>query len=619
MSKFRRQTNVQIEKFFKYYFDMPSAPNYAILLDGPWGSGKSFFVEEIKKISQNTKRKIIHVSLYGIDDISKLEDKIYNEFYSINKKVLQIGGQIILGALKEKTGLGIEVDFTKLQKEVDKAVFIFDDFERCPLPPEKTLGYINGFVEHGDNKVVIVSNSKEIDKNSKFSFTNEKVIGRSFSVTPEYETAYTAFYKKLTNAEAKKFLNKNKSIFISALEKAGHENLRTLRYGLMEIERLFKVLPQNARNQEEFIKDLANTLFLLCIEMKSGRIENSNLETIQEDYNDIKLKQTIPRKLSKDKDPDLTKKEEVIKESFERLFGHRMYASYENLEFLKHFFSYGSVDEEVIHNMIANNQHFQTKNTPSWKKLWNIWDISEDDFNKIYPEVFDKFKNQKYTNYGEFIHVASMLIYLARHSIVPIKLKVMIKTIHSVRTKMEKAKIISKLDDTDEHGPRFYDSYSGLSYIDRETAEVRNLIELMNKYHRQAERDSIKEASKNLLDIALKDPMGFYEILTSLNGNRKVYQFAVLDQMKVQDFLNVFFKVENQRLYLQKAFLERARNVSSYPDLINDLPWLLTLEKALTKEIKEKTGMRRYRARTLKENFIQPAIGILEGIKVQKT
>jgi hypothetical protein len=615
MSKFQQTSNIQIKKFFKYYFDLPSSPNYAILLDGPWGSGKSFFIEELKQVLQNKKSKIIHVSLYGVDDLNKLEEQVYNQFNSINKKVLQLGGKLIFAALKEKIGVDLEKEVSKLQKIVDNAVFIFDDFERCALPPEQSLGYINGYVEHGDNKVVIISNSKEIDKNSKFSFANEKVIGRSFTLTPEYEISYISFCKNLTNLAAKKFLNKNKSVFISALENARHENLRTLRYGLMEIERLFKILPKEIYTQEEFIKELANTLFLLCLEIKSGNLESSNLKSIQEDYNSIKSKQAVHQKSSKDINQILTKKEELTKESIERVFGDRLYASYSNLEFLYHFFSYGSVNSDVINNMVTNSHYFQTKNTPSWKKICSIWDITENDFNTLYPEVLNKFKNQEYTNHGEFIHVASILIYLARHSIIPIKLKAMLKIVHSVRTNMEKTKSITNLKENESREPRFYDSYSGLAYADRETPEVKTLIELINNYHIQCERDFIMETSKKLADIALEDPMEFYEILTSPHGNRKIYKIAVLSQMDVKDFLKSFFETEGYRYYLQKAFLERAQNVSTYPDLVHDLPWLEELKKLLAKDLNQKSGLRRHRAKILSEQFIQPAIEILKEYK----
>lgn len=52
----------------------------AILIDGEWGSGKTFFVKEIlmPKISKNISDKKVHyVSLYGVSSLEEITEKIY--------------------------------------------------------------------------------------------------------------------------------------------------------------------------------------------------------------------------------------------------------------------------------------------------------------------------------------------------------------------------------------------------------------------------------------------------------------------------------------------------------------------------------------------------------------
>ena len=50
--------------------------NYAILIKGEWGSGKTFFVKKnIVKRYDNA----LYISLYGISSIDKLSEKIYLE------------------------------------------------------------------------------------------------------------------------------------------------------------------------------------------------------------------------------------------------------------------------------------------------------------------------------------------------------------------------------------------------------------------------------------------------------------------------------------------------------------------------------------------------------------
>ena len=50
--------------------------NYAILIKGEWGSGKTFFV---KKNVVKRYDNALYISLYGISSIDKLSEKIYLE------------------------------------------------------------------------------------------------------------------------------------------------------------------------------------------------------------------------------------------------------------------------------------------------------------------------------------------------------------------------------------------------------------------------------------------------------------------------------------------------------------------------------------------------------------
>ena len=39
--------NEHIEEFLKHYFKLPSPPQYAVLLKGKWGVGKTWFLKKI--------------------------------------------------------------------------------------------------------------------------------------------------------------------------------------------------------------------------------------------------------------------------------------------------------------------------------------------------------------------------------------------------------------------------------------------------------------------------------------------------------------------------------------------------------------------------------------------
>lgn len=157
----------------------------AVLIDGDWGSGKTYFVQEKLVDALKTKFKetpeyscnVIYISLYGAENFSQIMDDIYSaSLESFFDKKLGDG-------IGEKIGKGINFtsklittgmkyfnlerdDLPKLSdiKGINNAVIIFDDLERCSIDTNQLLGFINNLVEHNAIKVIIVANQAEIGK-----------------------------------------------------------------------------------------------------------------------------------------------------------------------------------------------------------------------------------------------------------------------------------------------------------------------------------------------------------------------------------------------------------------------------------------------------------------------
>ena len=62
----------------------------AILIDGKWGCGKTFFIENslIPKIEANNEKSAIYISLSGVKECKDITDEIYMNriFKKINKE-----------------------------------------------------------------------------------------------------------------------------------------------------------------------------------------------------------------------------------------------------------------------------------------------------------------------------------------------------------------------------------------------------------------------------------------------------------------------------------------------------------------------------------------------------
>ena len=154
--------------------------HYALLINGKWGSGKTYFVKET--LIPHVKRSqfdVNYLSLYGVkstDEISQmlcvqaLKDKTHGIAQkAIDSKVGQITTMMLTAMFKggmNSVGAGDEdiEGIFKILPNFDNNVIIFDDLERCGCSINVVLGYVNNFVEHSNASVILVANEEEIGK-----------------------------------------------------------------------------------------------------------------------------------------------------------------------------------------------------------------------------------------------------------------------------------------------------------------------------------------------------------------------------------------------------------------------------------------------------------------------
>ena len=156
-----------------------SKEEYAVMIDGDWGSGKTYFlthslmrIMETIDVGKDKRRKYAYVSLYGaksIDEVSK--EIVFQYFGKKNNKKVKTADTVMETASNILTAsLGaVNIDLSKIKDtlakiDINNWIICFDDLERCCLSVNEILGYINRLVEHNKCKVIVLANEKEIGK-----------------------------------------------------------------------------------------------------------------------------------------------------------------------------------------------------------------------------------------------------------------------------------------------------------------------------------------------------------------------------------------------------------------------------------------------------------------------
>jgi len=259
--------NTHINTFLKHYINLEISPEYALLLSGEWGSGKTFFINEFLK-SEKSEKKFIKVSLFGVNSVESIDEQIFQQLHPVlSSKPIKITTNLLKSALKfgakidwdndTKPDGNISINFNQLnildkddKSSKEEIIFIFDDLERINSDLSVILGYINTLVEQLSFKVIILANESKLQKDDTYIDFKEKIIGKTFYVKQDFSSAYNSFIELVDTS--KSVLEKNTASIQSIFLMAKYNNLRHIRQTILDFEYFYKRIDQIYKDCRSF-------------------------------------------------------------------------------------------------------------------------------------------------------------------------------------------------------------------------------------------------------------------------------------------------------------------------------------------------------------------------------
>lgn len=151
-----------------------------IFLNGPWGSGKTYFWKKTVHPTLQTK-KCIYVSLFGVQSVNDLKHKLLaavlagehtESIPSKSRNWIARLAPSFVNLFENWSGFKFDFDLFELISSKMPFVICFDDFERLPKDSsiEEILGFINYLSEHKGFRNLIIMNEAEIKHEHKEAF-----------------------------------------------------------------------------------------------------------------------------------------------------------------------------------------------------------------------------------------------------------------------------------------------------------------------------------------------------------------------------------------------------------------------------------------------------------------
>lgn len=591
--------NSEIEKYLNYYITIEN-PGYAVFLNGPWGSGKTWFIREFKR--KNGEDKFVHISLYGVSSIDQITDQVFHQLYP---KLTSGKNKIIGKGLKDIAGIfgysADHIDLKEYLKITSEKILIFDDLERCDSP-NLVLGYINRCIEHTGNKVIIIGEEEFLKaKDESFKAQKEKTIGRNFTIHPEFKVTFDFLINIKAHESVKILLQEHYSTVESCFERANCKNLRTLKFCISEFHRFYELLPEKAKKHEGFLAETVNTFFSLCVEIRSGNLNIENIPDIQTAFSSDVVKQVVNRGTKEEVEPDplaLLKKKH---------FGDGLNYIVPDLNLLYCFFKYGSVHSDYIEEVIESTSYFLEDNTPAWIRFWHLYSITDQDFEKCFKDVLSDFKDFKFTSVGVLSHVVGMLLKYSHDQIIPLNYNDVIKLSEDIVREMTEKKMF-EIENDDDFRP-FDNSSHGLQFQSLEDSNFKKIYASIKDGSKLKKEDQHKELAAKLPDVIKNNPDSVWSLIAIGRGddsNVKLYKYPIMKYVDADAFVKALIEMNPsnvKRFTIFHAMKDRYSNIYSYPSLKEDLPWLLSLEEKMKAKIPELKQPTKYQFESLIVNL----------------
>ena len=429
--------------------------DYAIMINGEWGSGKTYFWNNKIRRKIDTMRfngkqyTTIYMSLYGISNLEEISKKIFIETTQLmDKNLRKYMEQHEEKTIPEyaKTGIdmanlfGVAQNENKINYEeffsTDDKVLCFDDLERANVDVIDILGYINNFVEHDHIKTIIICNEKELSTKLKSNNLEMKTFIATYLLDKQGELL------KKDKPMVEKIKDKIEHIFDKANE---YERIKekligeTFEYA-PKFDYIINGILMRYENDSDLIRFLRqNTNIIISTFNKSG---TRNLRILKHALNDFKkifemvnknnpntnyrVMQTMliftiaisfeikAGKITKDKFINIKDNEEYrtilvssrvlmdnrqfyIKE-FDNNYYYNFKAEYRFFKFIEVYVRTRIFDSKIFkENMEAIINTVDTEKLPSYKRLLTeeYWKISDDQFPDIIDDVIKNVKEGK--------------------------------------------------------------------------------------------------------------------------------------------------------------------------------------------------------------------------------
>lgn len=567
--------NENIVNFLNGYMMNPD-PQYAVLLQGKWGCGKTHFINhwiDAYKGNPTTEQVLepIYVSLYGLSDTKQITTALnrvicpilYGKAAKAGKVLAKIASAMVLKHEVDLnydgiSDLSINIGIDSLSKfksndslANSKKLLIFDDLERCDIPMKKLLGYLNFFVEQCNCHLIVIGDEDKIaeGENKKiFGEFKEKTIGREFEIATDIHSALDTFVNQTPKNDFVVGHQEQIEKFFAMTE---CDNLRILRQALWDFSRFEESMTDflgDSRYEDIMIHVLGTYIISYC----EYRGKNHQLFDAWIQYA-IKGQQFDKEKIENLKSQlgDLHQRYNNI---YQRLSNYQTF----KIEFVERVLLELNTGNS-IKDYVGKEYFAPIAEVRSWARINEVYAMSNKEFISFYRTLIDDICGIQVTSMKNLGHAIAYLVYLDSRAIKEFDEKDFNKICEALPKYWEAFQ-----DEESVYDARMAFSRGVNSYMT--TEKLKRLPEICAKFNEEYENRL--KMSKNLMTRTLEELSDSnVDELCTLNKQ------ALPDHSCTYDMVSIFNHVDMDKLMDNLLNLSN-ESINSFTHFIRDRYYL---------------------------------------------
>lgn len=608
--------NEFLTRFLHDYVFNEGTPEFAVLINGKWGSGKTYFIKELQRKFENQGKKFFYISLNGISTFKEIEDSIFAQLHpALASKPARFLGNIIKGSLKfafkinvdgdqtPETSVGVNIPtipFETFLNEAKDRTFIFDDIERCSIETTRILGYINQLVELNGYKGIILGNEEEIikkdegqKKESQYRIIKEKTIGHSFIVETDFESAFSNFLDQMSSPNAKSFLKEQKVLVERIYKLADHNNLRHLKQTIWDFNRFFTFLPPSFFSKPELVEYVVSLFFIYSIEIKNGRYKLSNFIN--------RIYDSASSKNANQQPSNLIEKYPIL---------NRLYPPFDQKYWIQ-FFEYGFLDEQEFKRSVETSYFFRTENLEEWERLWEFDILEDNEFIELRNKLWKDFASNTKMEIGVLLSLTGTFLSLSKRSLLAIEKEEVVNAgIKHIKFLFE-SNYLKYYEETSH----LQEAYKSLGHSERDSPEFKKVLAFWVKKNEELFHKELPDINDLVISRLKSSLSEFAQTITYKSDSYdkyRLYERPIFDWVSTNDFVLALESLPNSSFHkLRTIFLERYVSNEINKKLKRESLWLRDASETINRYIQQKNNSDLISCRHLKDlstTFVKLAV-----------